>query len=135
MNGKDSIRVRTNPNGGTATITVIETGSNNCKGLMKTLEVGLVNTGLSSFDAILNFNIYPNPAKESLKLDFNINGTHDIKVSVFNVLGQSVLEANWMGIQGQQQKELAIQNLENGFYVVRLESNGKQITKSFIKSN
>lgn len=135
LNGKDSIRVRTNPNGGTATITVIETGSNNCKGLMKTLEVGLVNTGLSSFDAILNFNIYPNPAKESLKLDFNINGTHDIKVSVFNVLGQSVLEANWMGIQGQQQKELAIQNLENGFYVVRLESNGKQISKSFIKSN
>jgi hypothetical protein len=102
---------------------------------MKTLEVGLVNTGLSLFDAIMNFNVYPNPAKESLKLDFNINGTHDIKVSVFNMLGQSVMEANWTNIQGTQHKELAINNLENGFYVVRLESNGKQITKSFIKSN
>lgn len=135
VNGKDSIRVRTNPAGGVATLTVQETGSNNCKGLMKTLEVGLVNTGLSLFDAIMNFNVYPNPAKESLKLDFKINGTHDIKVSVFNMLGQSVMEANWTNIQGTQHKELAINNLENGFYVVRLESNGKQITKSFIKSN
>lgn len=135
LNGKDSLRVRTNPAGGTATITVLETGSNNCKGLLKTLEVGLVNTGLVSFDAIMNFKVYPNPAKESLKLDFNINGTHDIKVTVFNMLGQSVMEANWNGIQGQQNKELAIQNLENGFYLIRLESNGKQITKSFIKNN
>jgi hypothetical protein len=135
LNGKDSIRVRTNPAGGVATLTVQETGSNNCKGLMKTLEVGLVNTGLASFDAIMNFNVYPNPAKESLKLDFNINGTHDIKVSIFNMLGQSVMEADWTNIQGTQHKELSINNLENGFYVVRFESNGKQITKSFIKSN
>ena len=79
---------------------------------------------LSTNDYELNeaFVIYPNPAKSNI----SIHTTELIdKVEVFDLFGKKVLES--------KSKELSIQNLEVGVYLMKIDSQNKTIIKKIIK--
>src|SRR5690606_11086466 len=63
---------------------------------------------------LLSFKLYPNPAKELLYIDLNKNETLN-KVVVYSYLGQLMMES--------KSTTLNINNLSNGMYIVKVESN------------
>jgi hypothetical protein len=74
-----------------------------------------VVTKASSFPLNNSINIYPNPAKETLNVDFSLKN-EDLKVSVVDMLGNEIINENLRN----QHTSLNIQNLSSGVYFIKV---------------
>jgi hypothetical protein len=78
--------------------------------------------------------VYPNPsAAGSTNLSFNLNNTEQVKVNVYNTLGQVVLsiDANDL-VQGANSITLNTESFAKGVYTVKIEGNGFSSMEKFI---
>jgi hypothetical protein len=78
--------------------------------------------------------VYPNPsAAGSTNLSFNLNSTEQVKVNVYNTLGQVVLsiDANDL-VQGANSITLNTESFAKGVYTVKIEGNGFSSMEKFI---
>lgn len=85
-------------------------------------------------EANRRLSIYPNPTDLQLNISYQTEGLENIELSVYNSIGQKVMdiENSWFG-NGEYQKSVNINSLNEGTYFLRL-SNGKHTTsKSFTK--
>ncbi|MFN5628075.1 MAG: T9SS type A sorting domain-containing protein [Bacteroidota bacterium] len=74
-----------------------------------------VVTKVSAFPLNSSINIYPNPAKETLNVDFSLKNV-DLKVVVVDMLGNEIINENLRN----QHTSLNIQNLSSGVYFVKV---------------
>jgi hypothetical protein len=115
-----------------ATINVIENGANNCLGAQKTMNVSLVNTALSKVSNLNNFTVYPNPAKDFISIECNFEGK--AKIEILNMLGQVISQSVvYLHAANAQMNQVDIASLQDGIYMIRIEHEGKKLSKSFIK--
>jgi hypothetical protein len=75
------------------------------------------------------FTVYPNPVINRLTLMYGSEVSSEAKVEVYNALGQLVFQSTLAA-----SKEIDCSNFTNGFYFVKVTSNGKSSTKKIIKS-
>lgn len=68
----------------------------------------------------LGFNIYPNPATETVNLSINNLSARDAQLSVFNYSGQLIEERNINLSAGTQTEQVNVTNYPTGFYFFRL---------------
>ena len=76
-----------------------------------------------------NISLYPNPASDSITLDYRGNEPL-IQLTIVNVNGQIMLRKDLSDFNGQQQ--INIEDLSAGMYFVNLESTQNTITKKLI---
>jgi len=72
-------------------------------------------------------NIYPNPAKSQLTIDLNETGTAN--VTIYNVLGQAIIDETLQNISNS----INIADLSSGLYFVKVKQNGKSHTVKISK--
>lgn len=85
-------------------------------------------------ETLLGFNIYPNPAQNNLNLDFlSPNSENSYTLSIFNALGQIVLNKTIDAHKGLNQLQIDVQELNQGAYVIQLANASKSYRRSFIK--
>jgi len=77
----------------------------------------------------VEFTVYPNPVQNRMTIMCGSNVGSDAKVELYNALGQLVFQSIF-----SQSKEIDCSNLTNGFYFVKVTTNGKSTTKKIIKS-
>jgi len=84
-----------------------------------------IGEGIVGLDDLTNdpFKIYPNPAKGSFKLEGNYSG----ELQILNTEGKIVLTENV-----NQKDEINTSSLSSGFYIVRLNDNGRSYDKKLI---
>lgn len=83
----------------------------------------------------LSFALYPNPTKnKQVTLVYDVKNTSiaSAKVSVFNLAGQKVYETSIQNQSGFYQKELNLNSLATGTYVVVVESGSNKANKKLI---
>ena len=80
----------------------------------------------------MNFVVYPNPAKDVLKLELQSNMS-EATIRVFNVLGMEVRNVNAGELMQGQIIELPVGDLAPGNYWLSIESNGGVRTERFMK--
>lgn len=80
-----------------------------------------------------DINVYPNPAKDIIKINFaNNKSSNNLKYSVYNSLGQKMQVK--INIISEFEDEIFIGNLKNGIYYVVINDNDNiLINKSIIK--
>ena len=68
------------------------------------------------------FSLYPNPFAQNATLKLQVNQTQNVKVELYNVLGQKVQTVFEGAVEAMQNQELQLQkmNLSNGQYFVRI---------------
>lgn len=78
--------------------------------------------------------LYPNPAADLTQLDYALNTAAEVKLSIKNVLGQTVYQQN-KGKQaaGNYQETLDVAMLQGGLYLIELRLNDQVQTHRFIK--
>jgi hypothetical protein len=78
--------------------------------------------------------VYPNPsAAGSTNLSFNLNSTEQVKVNVYNTLGQVVLSIDAKDlVQGSNSITLNTESFAKGVYTVKIEGNGFSSMEKFI---
>ncbi|MES2864202.1 MAG: T9SS type A sorting domain-containing protein [Bacteroidota bacterium] len=82
------------------------------------------NLSSSSFSQIDGLKMYPNPTKNNLFIETALNS--DINVSIVNMLGKEVVNANVVN------NTVNVSNLTSGIYIVKITEEGKTSTKKLI---
>jgi hypothetical protein len=75
-----------------------------------------------------NFEVYPNPAVSSFSLEFELEETASVEVSIVDYLGREVLlpvPSQLLTAGNNRFAELSLANLANGVYFVRMSVDGK----------
>jgi hypothetical protein len=70
----------------------------------------------------IDLQLFPNPVKDVLNIKMNDDLSQAI---IYNLQGQKVIESTT--------KQINVSNLENGVYFIKVNSEGKNATKRFIK--
>lgn len=78
----------------------------------------VVNSAGIGESALSNFNVYPNPAEQTITID-GMNGASFDAVSIVNLSGTVVKQVNAISVTKQT---IDISNLENGVYFVRVQT-------------
>lgn len=88
---------------------------------LATSNVGIYesNTSLSKF------NIYPNPSKDVATLKYKLENDNNVKISVYNSIGELVYHEDLNSVKGSQSFKLNTSNLTNGIYLVTLSTDGQ----------
>lgn len=79
-------------------------------------------TGISTNNHNTNITIYPNPVSHTLHID----GKFITRISIVNVIGQQIFTSSY-------QETIDCQFLENGVYILIIETENGQITEQIIK--
>ena len=76
--------------------------------------------------------VYPNPATDMLNIEVNASQASEMSISVYNIMGQMVMNQNVNLTTGINTKPISISNLTSGVYFVTVKANGFENTMKFI---
>ena len=76
--------------------------------------------------------VYPNPATDVLNIEVNASQASEMSISVYNIMGQNVMNQNVNITTGMNTKPINISELNSGIYFVTVKANGFENTMKFI---
>jgi PKD repeat protein len=77
--------------------------------------------------------IYPNPANDVLNLSFDLSSPASLSFRICNVLGQEFYNSGKsFYTQGNNRFVINVNNLENGFYFIKINKGKEEIVKKFV---
>jgi len=81
--------------------------------------------------------IYPNPVRDDLKMNFIGDYEGEIRVTVLDLEGKQIINASYNEIQVKENNSITIntKELPNGNYIVKVISSGNVISKVFTVAN
>lgn len=107
---------------------VIREGSG-CEG---NLHEGAVQPALPGETKVdLGLELYPNPAKNILNINWEVNQTNPTQLAIYNITGQEVKSIDLSTQIGQNTKELNINSLAQGTYILNMQADNQVVTKKF----
>ncbi len=81
----------------------------------------------------LGISLYPNPAKNSSKLNLNLDNPDVVRISITNVLGKQVSHKEYSGQKGLNQYNINLSKVGAGSYIIKIQANNKIQTIPLIK--
>ena len=82
-----------------------------------------------------NFEVYPNPFKNSLELEFYSTKTEIYKIEIYDLMGRQIKTLfNGSCTQGNQYLDFDMSELKKGYYIIQLENETNVYKKPIIKS-
>lgn len=90
--------------------------------------------GLTDLDP-LSLKLYPNPAQNEVRLDFDLKAGSGLTARFFDMNGRLVKAVNNSGVNGQNSFVVNLDNLEEGVYLISLESEVGTSFKKLVKTN
>lgn len=91
--------------------------------------VGLVPTGVNDLVNNANLNIYPNPSNTYVNLEFTLNTSSNVAISMTDITGKVVYNTQLNNLVGEQGYVINTSNLVNGIYNLTLKTTEGSITK------
>lgn len=79
-----------------------------------------------------NLTLAPNPANETVRVDFSLNNSSNVAIQVVNTLGQVVFTQSQDLAAGAQTLNINTASLANGTYTISLISDNKVSAKRFV---
>lgn len=81
----------------------------------------------------IDFDIYPNPAKEELFINYNLANAGNIDISIYDALGNQVLSKENISTKGVFKSKINVSSLNQGVYFVKIKTdNGIGVQKFII---
>ena len=76
--------------------------------------------------------VYPNPATDMLNIEVNASQASEMSISVYNIMGQNVMNQNVNITTGVNTRSISTSELNSGIYFVTVKANGFENTMKFI---
>ena len=81
----------------------------------------------------LTTSVYPNPARETMNLNFELKQQSDVRVEMYNLVGSMVNSQVYGSLQsGNYQREIDLRALTNGVYFISIVTPEKRITQKVV---
>lgn len=92
-----------------------------------------VNTFKHTVDDVIDSQIYPNPARDEVTLDFNLSTSQNVSIKLFDTLGQEAITITETNLDaGNHSQIVDISTLNNGIYFCIIESEEGRVVKKLI---
>jgi hypothetical protein len=85
---------------------------------------GIIETGINYH----NLSVFPNPAKDKIKITFTFKESGKYLIKLDDMLGKTVLETEGKALVGENSRELNLNGIAKGVYTILL-SNGLDMSK------
>ena len=82
--------------------------------------------------AINNLFIYPNPSRDIFNISFTSDTKQDLKVRIFNVIGEEIISDNLQQFIGEYTKQINLSDNAKGVYFLEIEMGDGVINKKLI---
>ena len=80
-----------------------------------------------------NLQVFPNPAKNTLSISYNMNYNSSITIDILTLEGKAIVSySNNLIKQGKQIQTINIENLKTGIYLIRLSTEKNILAKKLI---
>jgi len=89
------------------------------------------STGIGE-NSIIASSIYPNPASGKVYIKLDMNETARMQLDVIDLLGKSVIREELDLASGYNLKEISVESLNRGVYIMRLSINGSVVNHKLI---
>jgi len=86
----------------------------------------------SEGSAIANLAIYPNPSRDVFNVSFTSDAKQNLKVRIFNVIGEELINENLQQFIGEYTKAIDLSNNAKGIYFLEIEMDDGIINKKLI---
>jgi hypothetical protein len=90
--------------------------------------------GISEYFDDAEISIYPNPAKDVVNIKVNSNQSAKVVITLYDLLGQAVLQRDLTFKAGQNNTELMLGDLSNGIYLLKMVKDDQVYTNKIIIS-
>ena len=87
---------------------------------------------LEGGSAINNLFIYPNPSRDIFNISFTSDTKQDLKVRIFNVIGEELINENLEQLIGEYTKQINLSDNAKGIYFLEIETNDGVVNKKLI---
>lgn len=93
----------------------------------------LIPTGINNLETKeVVFTISPNPSNGEFTVNMNGLKSDQVKISVYNLIGKLVYEANAEAADARLTKEIQTNNLSSGIYFIKATNDNNEFTKKII---
>ncbi|MCB0806000.1 MAG: T9SS type A sorting domain-containing protein [Bacteroidales bacterium] len=98
--------------------------------------IHFIYTGVIELNTGQTVNVYPNPFRDQLTVDYSVNGNSAVTISIFNTFGQTIrsMETRQNVAAGTHRVNINTRDLENGIYFIRIETQEYSQLKRIIHS-
>ncbi|MCB0853897.1 MAG: T9SS type A sorting domain-containing protein, partial [Bacteroidetes bacterium] len=118
------------PAGGLDSLVVSLVAINSCG--MDTFTQTVFLTSNEGFILFENLDIYPNPASNQLTILLSDTKETEIKVNLYNLLGQKLMTTGFQISQGVLKETLSLDNLPEGMYELEISGKLKRTSKRIV---
>ena len=77
-------------------------------------------------------NIFPNPAKDKIAVQFFAEANNNVMINIYNSIGQRIVSEKNTTIEGENNFSYDLQNLSNGIYIMEMINNDERNIQKFI---
>jgi len=121
-------------NAGNTFMTLIQNPSADRVGRKITGTIACTTTDLESFNQLNKLSIFPNPAKEKIMISYATENTSAIQIELYDISGRLILKETETPLQSTYTtKEINIESIDNGSYILYIKQNGYKKAFKLIK--
>ena len=89
---------------------------------------------INTIDELTTLHIFPNPVSDEMQIEFSLDHSEEIHLTIYNVLGAIVYSKKLNGDAGKNKFSIPVSELANGNYKLQLSNNGRNTTMTFVKN-
>ena len=119
--------------GGAHTVTLTTLSAQGCGGRDTFIVMVPQNVGVAPVSADVAISVFPNPSSGSFRLSCEGDMAHDVHLSLYNVLGQSVDFTYHTISSSAESRALDLSVSESGTYMLRVQTGGKTYYRKLLK--
>jgi subtilisin-like proprotein convertase family protein len=87
-----------------------------------------------SKNSLEGFSLWPNPVKNQVKIQFTNSNMNNVRISLFDLQGREILHSIEESKTNTYSKEINVQNVASGIYLLKVQQGNKTITKKILVS-
>jgi hypothetical protein len=75
--------------------------------------------------------VYPNPAREQLNLQYELDGDADVKIEILDLMGKIIYSQQDAGILGSNRIGIDVSSFVSGFYFIKVSNGSNTLVRKF----
>ena len=80
-----------------------------------------------------SFQVFPNPATETITINYTSNSAEDLEYTICDILGEEKFAGSFKGASGEIKEKIKVDFLPDGIYMVRIKEADRIRVKKFVK--
>jgi PA14 domain/Secretion system C-terminal sorting domain len=92
----------------------------------------LAATGAEEFDATVNLQVFPVPAREEIRVRYYAQADGEVTLQLINAAAYSVMLKNHPVIQGENLIRIPVSELSRGMYIITLTQNHQRLSRKVL---